>query len=119
MRAKLIINGEDFTPWVKEGGLIQREITRQARSVVDLNGTEYRSGINKRSIEVSLTKMRDETLRRLMNALGERPVVVTYVDDRLGETTRRFYVSGPSAITDRVLGNSTCSSGGTFTLEEK
>ena len=119
MRAKLIINGEDFTPWVKKGGLIQREIARQARSVVDLNGTEYRSEIVKRSIEVSLTKMRDEAWRRLLNALSKRPAAVTYVDDKLGETTRWFYVSGPSSTTLRVLGNSTCFEGGTFTLEEK
>lgn len=118
MRAKLIINGEDFTPWVREGGLIQREITRQTRSVVTLGGIEYRSEIPKRSIEVSLTKMRDGTWNRLLNALAKRPADVTYVDDKLGETTRRFYVSSPSATTDKVLGNVTCVSGGSFTLEE-
>lgn len=118
MRAKLIINGEDFTPWVKAGGLIQREITRQTRSVVTLNGIEYRSETVKRSMEVSLVKMRDGTWRRLLNALEKRPADVTYVDDKLGETTRRFYVSGPSATTERVLGNATCFSSGTFTLEE-
>ncbi len=118
MRAKLIINGEDFTPWVREGGLIQREITRQTRSVVTLGGIEYRSEVPKRSIEVSLTKMRDGTWRRLLDALARRPAYVTYVDDKLGETTRRFYVSGPSATTDKVLGNATCFSGGSFTLEE-
>lgn len=118
MRAKLVINGVDFSPWVKEGGLIQREIARQSRSVVTLNGTEYRSEIIKRSIEVSLTKMRDDTWRRLLDALQRRPATVTYIDDRLGETTRRFYVSGPSAAADKVLGNVTSMSGGAFTLEE-
>ena len=113
MRAKLIINGEDFTPWVKAGGLIQREITRQTRS-----GIEYRSETVKRSMEISLVKMRDGTWRRLLNALEKRPADVTYVDDKLGETTGRFYVSGPSATTERVLGNATCFSSGTFTLEE-
>lgn len=118
MRAKLVINGVDFSPWVKAGGLIQREISRQSRSVVTLNGTEYRSEIIKRSIEVSLTKMRDDTWRRLLDALQRRPATVTYIDDRLGETTRRFYVSGPSAAADKVFGNVTSMSGGAFTLEE-
>lgn len=115
---KLIINGVDFTPWVREGGLVQREITRQVRSVVTLGGMEYRSEIVKRSLEVSLVRMRDGTWNRLLKALEKRPAVVAYTDDRLGETTRRFYVSGPSATTERALGNALCFSGGTFTLEE-
>lgn len=118
MRAKLIINGEDFTPWVKEGGLTQGEITRQQRRVVTLDGIEYRTEIAKREISVSLTQMRDGTWKRLLAALAKRPATVTYLDDRFGETTRRFYVSSPSAETKRVIGGVTCYSGGSFTLEE-
>ena len=39
MQAKLIINGEDFSPWLRENGLQQTEIVRQGRSVVALDGT--------------------------------------------------------------------------------
>lgn len=118
MKAKLIVNGEDFTPWVREGGLVQREISRQGRSVAVLDGTEYRTEITKRGLDVSLTRMRDGTWRRLLDALERRPAVVTYVDDKWGETTRLFHVSGPSAQTEKVVGNATCFSGGAFTLEE-
>lgn len=118
MRAKLVINGVDFSPWVKEGGLFQREIARQSRSVVTLNGTEYRSEIIKRGIDVTLTKMRDDTWRRLLGALKKRPATITYIDDRLGETTRRFYVSAPSAAAEKVFGTVTSLNGAAFTLEE-
>lgn len=119
MKAILIINGTDFTPWLQSGGLQQMEITRRGRSVVDLNGTEYRNEIIKRSIAVSLIEMRDTTWYRLIAALRIRPATVRYIDDDLGDVTKKFYISGPTAAAKTVRGGHTYFSGGALSLEEK
>lgn len=119
MRAILIINGVDFGPWLRSEGLTQTEITRRGRSVVALDGTEHRDEIIKRGISVSLVEMRDTTWYRLAAALNTRPATVRYIDDRYGDNTRLFYVSGPTASAKTVRGGHTYFSGAAFTLEEK
>lgn len=119
MEVILVINGTDFTPWLKEGGLQQSELSRRGRSMVDLNGTEYRDEIIKRAIAVSLMELRDESWYKLIAALRTRPATVRYIDDGLGDVTKRFYISGPTAAAKTVRGGHTYFSGGTFTLEEK
>ena len=119
MEAILIINGVDFTPWLRSGGLQQAEIVRRGRSVAALDGTEYRAEIVKRGISVSLVELRDGTWSRLVEALSVRPADVRYIDDRYGETVRLFYVSGPTAVAKTVRGGHTYFSGGSFELEEK
>lgn len=119
MQAILIINSVDFTPWLRSGGLQQTEIVRKGRSVVALDGTEYRSEIVKRGISVSLVELRDTTWHRLMDAIRVRPASVRYIDDRLGDCTKLFYVSGPAAAAKTVRGGHTYFSGGAFSLEEK
>lgn len=119
MQAILIINGTDFTPYLSAGGLEQTEIIRQGRSVVALDGTEYRSETVKRGISVGLVELRDDTWRRLQEALRVRPATVRYLDDRLGDVTKRFYVTGPAAAAQTVRGGHTYFTGGSFTLEEK
>lgn len=119
MRAILIINGVDFTPWLRSGGLQQTEIVRQGREVTALDGTVYRAEIRKRGISAGLVELRDDTWRRLLAALEVRPVQARYADDRLGVCTKLFYVSGPSAAAKTVRGGHTYFSGGGFELEEK
>ncbi len=119
MRAKLVINGVDFTPWILEEGMEQYELTRQERSVVGLDGIDYRAGVVKRGISVSLTRMKDTTWYSLLGALQDRPAAVEYIDDTMGEMRKLFYVSAPSATTRMVRGNTTYFGGGSFTLEEK
>ena len=109
MQAKLIINGEDFSPWLRENGLQQTEIVRQGRSVVALDGTEYRGEVRKR----------DTTWQRLQTALRARPALVAYVDDSAGPAQGLFYVSGLTASAKTVRGGHTYFSGGAFTLEER
>ena len=119
MEAILIINNVDFTPYLRSGGLQQTEVSRQSRSVVDLNGTAYRSEIIKRGISVGLVELRDTTWYRLVDALQDRPAAVRYIDDRLGDCVKWFYVSGPTATAKTVRGGHTYFTGGTFELEEK
>lgn len=119
MRAILIINGVDFGPYLRSEGLTQTEITRRGRSVVTLDGTEYRNEIVKRSIAVSLVELRDKTWYRLASALNTRPASVRYIDDRYGDNTRLFYVSGLTSAAKTVRGGNTYFSGIAFQLEEK
>lgn len=119
MEAILIINGVDFTPWLRSGGLQQTEVIRQGRTVVGLDGTAYRAEIVKRGISVGLVELRDGTWYRLAAALQGRPAVVRYIDDRLGDCTKRFYITGPTAAAKTVRGGHTYFTGGSFELEEK
>lgn len=119
MKAILIINGTDFSPWLQSGGLQQMETIRRGRSVVDLNGTEYRDEIIKRAITVALIEMKDTVWYKLIAALRPRPAAVRYIDDDLGDVTKIFYISGPTAAAKTVRGGHTYFTGGTFSLEEK
>lgn len=119
MKAILIINGTDFSPWLQSDGLQQMELVRRGRSMVDLNGTEYRDEVIKRAISVSLIEMRDTTWYKLTAALRPRPAAVRYIDDGLGDVTKLFYISGPTAAAKTVRGGHTYFTGGTLSLEEK
>lgn len=119
MEAILIINDVDFTKYLRSGGLQQTEVSRQSRSVADLNGVSYRAEIIKRGISVGLVELRDTTWYRLAAALQDRPAAVRYIDDRLGECVKWFYVIGPTAAAKTVRGGHTYFTGGTFTMEEK
>ena len=119
MKAILIINGVDFSPWLLSGGLQQTEVQRLSRSVVTLDGVSHRQEIVKRGITVSMVEMKDETWYRMMDALKTRPATVRYIDDRYGDTTRLFYVSSPTAAAKTVRGGHTYFQGASFTLEEK
>lgn len=119
MRAFLIINGVDFSPYLLSEGLCQTEILRQEREVVGLDGVSHRTETVKRGISVGLAELRDDTWYRLIEALRVRPATVRYLDDRLGNVAKRFYVTGPAAAAQTVRGGHTYFTGGSFTLEEK
>lgn len=119
MGATLIINGMDFSPYLRSRGLQQTEISRQGRSVVALDGTEYRSETIKRGLSVGLIDMKDTEWSRMLEALCDRPVQVRYMDDRMGDVTKSFYVIGPTAAAKTVRGGHTYFTGGSFELEEK
>lgn len=118
MRAVLIINGVDLSPYLREEGLVQSEIIRQGREVVDLNGTSYRAEIVKRGISAELIELKDTAWYRIAAALRVRPATVRYIDDRLGDVTKLFWVTGPSAAAKTVRGGHTWFSGASFELEE-
>lgn len=119
MQAILIINGVDFTPYLRSSGLQQMEVSRQGRRVVDLDGTAYQAEIIKRGISVGLVDLRDTAWYKLIAALRDRPATVRYIDDRMGDCTKLFYITGPTAAAKTVRGGHTWFTGGTFELEEK
>lgn len=118
MEAKLIINGVDFIPWCKRGGVQQSDVKRQSRTVTTLDGTLRQTETLKRSVRVELVELRDATLKRLAEALTS-PATVEYTDKRLGDVTKLFYVSGPDATEKTIQGGNTYWSGVSFSLEER
>lgn len=118
MEAKLIINGVDFAPWCKSGGIQQQYAIRRSRQVVATDGTLYAKEIKKRHISVSLMKLRDTPLLKLSQALKTSPATVTYTDAEYGTLTRTFRISSPQATASSVNGGNTYWSGVSFTLEE-
>ena len=55
----------------------------------------------------------------MLEALRDRPVQARYIDDRMGEAVKTFYVAGPTAAAQAVRGGHTYFTGGSFELEEK
>lgn len=118
MQIEFVLNDFDAGPWLIEDGLIQSEIVRLGRSVVTLNGTIHQGQIIKRGITANFVEMRDKNWYALNEALSSRPVLVKYVDDRLGPRIAKFLVSNPSAAAKTVQGGITYFDKGTVTLEE-
>ena len=119
MEAKLVINGVDFAPWCKSGGIQQQYASRRSREVVATDGTVYRKEIRKRHLTVSLVEMRDASARRLLAALRTSPASVTYTDAEYGDLVKQFLISSPKETAKTVTGGNTYWSGISFTMEEK
>ena len=117
MQIKLTINGVDFAPWVAENGLTRSPLVRQSRSIVVLNGTEYRTNIQKDGWTVQLIEVRDSTLSTLSAAITS-PATVIFTDRTGTDVTRTMYVTGPTYTAKAVRGGNTYYSGVSLTLEE-
>ena len=118
MLPKLIINGVDITGLLAKEGLVQKDIFRQSRTIVTLDGMEYRTQIVKRELDVSLVKTRLERLMDLTAAITQ-PSTVTYVDRKMGEVTRLFWVDGLSSQDQVVEAGVSYVNGISFTLIER
>ena len=90
MLPKLIINGQDFTGLLARDGLVQRDIYRQSRSVVTLDGVEHRTQIKKRGLDASFVRTRSDRLMALAAALTQ-PSTINYIDRDLGDVTKTFW----------------------------
>ena len=118
MQAKLTINGMDMTPWLAREGLVLTPLVRQSRSVVTLDGREYRTEIVMHSITAQFVELRDNTLGKIRAALSS-PATVAFTDDFGNELTRVMYVTGPTVTAKTVQGGHTYYSGVSITLEER
>ncbi len=118
MLPKLIINGADFTGLLARDGLVQKDIFRQSRTIVTLDGVEHRTQIIKRQLDVTLVKTRLERLMDLTAAITQ-PSSVTYIDRRLGEMTGTFWVEGLSSQDNVVDAGVDYVDGISFTLIER
>lgn len=118
MQYTMFINSVDFIPYLRENGVQQYTITRNVKSVVTMDGTLFRSAVEKVGLRVQLREVRDENLAALTAALGHL-VSVLYTDRKLGDVSKTFYVTGLTATTKTVRGGNTYWSGVSFTLEEK
>lgn len=118
MQYTMFINSVDFSPYLRENGVQQYTVTRNARSVVTMDGTLFRSAVEKVGLRVQLREVRDKNLADLTAALSQQ-VPVKYTDRKLGDVTKTFYVTGLTATTKTVRGGNTYWSGVSFTLEER
>lgn len=120
MIAKLIINGVDFIPFLREGGVEQYPIVRQRVQVVYLGGKLVERSVEKRGMNLAMLKLRDSHKDTVMAALKEATVAtVEYTDQDLGERTSRFYVRDAKSTIERIEGGNTYWSNITATLEEE
>ena len=108
MQLKLIVNGVDHSLWLAENGLVRSPLVRQSRSIVTLNGTEWRTDIQKHQLEASYVELRDSTLAKLKASLkASSPATVTFTDDDGNDLTRTMYWSGPRVTAKKVKGGNT------------
>lgn len=120
MQLKLVVNGVDHSLWLAENGLVRSPLVRQSRSIVTLNGTEWRTDIQKHQLEASYITMRDSTLQALKASLKTAsPATVTFTDDEGNNLTRTMYWSGPTVTAKKVEGGNTYYNGVSVTYEER
>lgn len=120
MQLKLIVNGVDHSLWLAENGLVRSPLVRQSRSIVTLNGTEWRTDIQKHQFEASYVELRDSTLAKLKASLtAASPATVTFTDDEGNDLTRTMYWSGPRVTAKTVEGGNTYYTGVSVTYEER
>lgn len=120
MIAKLIINGVDFIPFLREGGVEQYPIVRQQVRVVYLGGKLVERSIEKRGMNLAAMKLRDVHKDTVVGALkSANPAVVEYTDQELGNRTSNFYVRDVKSAIEQIKGGNTYWNNITATLEEE
>lgn len=119
VQVRLNVNGVEHTPWLAENGLVRSPLLRQSRSVITLNGTEWRTEVKKHQVDASYVELRDDTLATLAASLETNPATVIFTDDAGVELTRTMYITGPSATAKTVRGGNTYYTGVSITLEER
>ena len=118
MQAKIVVNGTDFSPWIKEDGISFSPVFRNSREVVTLAGHLHRAETEKTAISVELLEVRDRTLFALMDAV--KPLSSVEYTTRTGQTVvRQCYVRVASIGVKRVVGGNTYYTGVSLELEEK
>lgn len=114
----LKINGQDLTGLIAIDGLKQSTLLRQAKTVVTLDGTEYRGNIPKRQLDVQLVEMRADRLTEIVSKITQ-PSSVTYVDRHLGQVTKDFWVDGLASADKIVQAGLSYIDGVSFSLVER
>ena len=51
MQVKVVVNGVSHAEWLAEGGYVLTPLLRQARSVVTIDGTDWRTQIKKHQLD--------------------------------------------------------------------
>lgn len=118
MQIKFVINGVDFAPYIKAGGIQYSPVYRSEQSVVVLDGTLFKASVGKRGMSVSLVELRDSTLSRLAAAI-EPLSTVLYTEKDGQDRERLFYVDGPTWTAKTVVGGNTYYNGVSLSLEER
>lgn len=118
MQIKFLINGVDFAPYIKAGGIQYSPVPRNEQSVVVLDGTLFKASVEKRGLSVSLVELRDSTLSRLAAAIQPLSTVL-YTEKDGQDRERRFYVDGLTWTAKTVVGGNTYYNGVSMSLEER
>ena len=118
MIAKLILNGTDISRYLAQSGISQSPVYRQERSVVTLDGMEYRTSIPKVRLDVEFTRLRASQLYNIIGLVSQ-PSTVTYLDQDGQEKTKTFWVEGPETTQEVVISGITYVEGGSMTLVER
>lgn len=108
----------DFAPYVAFDGVTQGYTERAAHSVVTMDGTLWKSSVQKRTISVKLRDMFHEDLTALFTNVA-RLASWSYLDADTGPRTANFYMTGPTVGQKLARGGRTLCSGISFNLEEK
>lgn len=117
MKTVLIINGQDFLPFLAEEGIAYSQESRVERSVVTLNGRLYKTEKKAFPMTINLLPMNDEALGIVLSALSVSPATVVYVDRQTRtQNSGAFYVGGIAFTESYIAGNGTEMTGISFTL---
>ena len=121
MRQCFIIDGVDYAKYIEKNGLRwSRNDLDDAEAGRTLDGVMHRRRVAiKRKLSVRLIDgLTQEVMRGICEAIEPEYVPITFVDPRLGETTKLFYGSSVEAATQVSRGGEVYWSGGSFSLIE-
>ncbi len=99
-----LINGKDFIPIIKEGGI---EITRadaNTKSVTTMSGTEWKKALNRHDIKLSFMDMSSQQYQEYAASLATNPAAVVYRDDEDGQIKMgTFYITNIRSVKRQAL----------------
>ena len=108
----------DFSPYVAPGGVKQSYAERATNRIETLDGTLWKTGVEKRVLSVTLRDMFHEDLTALFSGV-EKLAAWSYLDADSGRRTVNFYRTGPTVTQQLARGGRTLCTGISFTLEEQ
>lgn len=118
--AKFIIDGVDFTSYVKSSGMgwDKNDIDAAGSGRNKVGLMKRKRVTSKRKLKITCMTLTQEKIQTLSEALDHETIEVTYLDPQLGETTKTFYGSSISSTTQIAQNDEVLWEGTAFNLTE-
>lgn len=117
----LIINGQEMIPYIQDNGISVSRADRSSSTVTTLDGTDWKSSIEKHKFSVKIKNMSAEQYKTLISKyLLTNPGSVSYKNvDRDNTVSGTFYFFNIKYNIKRVVGNTTYLTNISFDMEER
>ena len=120
MRISLVTNNHEICDYVAADGVSVSTETRNEKTVTTLDGTLYKSSVEKLKLSITCLDMSDSQWHTLSSWLKPSPITIAYTNLETGQTVSGlFYVTDRQYQAKKTVGTITYLTGISFTLTEK